>query len=124
MVSNYNHRIYLCIYRSSCNNLPFFSSCLFLLFMFIFVDSVYHEDLYQPLIDSMIACSTPDSIILLGLTRDFMKPSFFDRLRVYFDYSMIPHRSIRNDDEHSNIGIFVCKLLRPPLIVRRVQYID
>lgn len=93
--------------------LHMYPSDVYILFVRVCVFSVYHEDLYQPLIDSMIACSTADTVTLLGLTREFMKPSFFDRLRQHFTYSLIPHRNIRADDEHSNIGIFACKLRRP-----------
>ena len=41
--------------------------------LIMYFQSVYREDLYGPLINALVACSHKDTVIFLGLTRQFAK---------------------------------------------------
>ncbi len=71
--------------------------------------SVYKEELYLPFIRTLVACSTKQSIIFLGMTRDFLNPHFFDLLNNYFTYTLLPYESISYHHDKYNIGIFICQ---------------
>jgi hypothetical protein len=77
--------------------------------------SVYREELYEPLIQSLKLLCHKESIILLGLTRSFAKPSFFSVMRSHgLNYSMIPMEALPqtyySETAGSNVGLFVCTL--------------
>ena len=58
----------------------------------------------MPLIDSMKECCHSHSTIIIGMTREFIKPLFFKLLAEHFLYNLI----FAPDMDNSNIGIFVC----------------
>jgi hypothetical protein len=77
-------------------------------------ECVYNEDLYAPLINALKISCHKASIVFLGLTRLFAKPSFFQMLLDNgFVYTMIPQESApleyRNETNGRDIGLFVIK---------------
>lgn len=81
----------------------------------IFCGSVYREDLYEPLISALLSCSHEDSVIFLGLTRQFSKPRFFELLAAQFSYKLVPHEALPGDYQagsNTEIGLFVLQRLR------------
>ena len=59
------------------------------------LECVYKEGLYSPLIDALVHCLRPGGVILLGLTRQFAKPLFFQKLvQRGLQYCLIPHESL------------------------------
>ena len=82
--------------------------------------SVYALELFDPFISALVACCHQQSIVLLGMTREFSKPIFFKKLSLYFTYTLVPYNNtICSSDtgdsnsscEYSNIGLFICQLL-------------
>lgn len=78
--------------------------------------SVYREELYEPLVKSLQLLCKKDSVIFLGLTRLYAKPSFFRLLRLYgFKYTMIPMEALPeayySQTAGSDVGLFVCSLV-------------
>lgn len=78
--------------------------------------SVYREELYEPLIKSLQCLCKKESIILLGLTRLYAKPSFFHLLRLHgFKYTMIPMEALPENyyskTAGSDVGLFLCTLV-------------
>jgi hypothetical protein len=76
------------------------------------LECVYREDLYQPLVDTILRCSTKETIIFLGLTRLFAKPCFFDMLHsngIYF--TRLPEQALplvlRNDNSTADCGLLL-----------------
>lgn len=58
-------------------------------------ECVYNESLYDPLINCINQICKDDSIIFLGLTRLFAKPSFFTKLKNGgYQFTMIPEISL------------------------------
>jgi hypothetical protein len=100
-------------------------------------ECVYREDLYQPLIDTMLACSDENTVIILGITREFSKVPFYDALKKHFSFTLIPYETLQieggnprskldpgsvdsntNGKEHLDtlspeVGLFIAKRLRP-----------
>ena len=70
--------------------------------------SVYREELYMPLIESMRACSSSKTTLILGMTREFTTPLFFKKLGQFFTYNLL----FTPDPDNSNIGLFVCYLIQ------------
>ena len=82
-------------------------------------ECVYNSDLYIPLINAIDDISNMSTIIFLGLTRLFAKPTFFQLLRDRgFKYTMIPEESLPAEYGaefiDNNVGLFV---------VRRICYL-
>jgi hypothetical protein len=76
--------------------------------------SVYKEDLYTPLVHTLLDLMHADSICFLGSTKQFTTPVFFQLLtRHGLVYKKIPHGSMPSSDE--NIGIFVIHRQRSSL---------
>lgn len=76
------------------------------------LECVYREDLYQPLIDTILCTSTKNTLIFLGLTRLFAKTVFFDLLHqngIY--YTKLPEhsvpREIRKESSTADCGILL-----------------
>ena len=64
--------------------------------------SVYKEELFIPLIDTLEAKGHENSIAILGITRAFAKESFVDMLRARgFRYKKIPTSSMILSPNHS-----------------------
>ena len=61
------------------------------------IGSVYREDLYVPLILTILQYSHAHTVTYLGLTKQFMTPSFFESLSSHgLQYRMIPHAVIKS----------------------------
>ena len=81
--------------------------------MYCTLFSVYREDLYLPLILTILKYSHVHTVTYLGLTKQFMSPSFFECLRSHgLLYRMIPHAVIKSyaadqDAVDENIGLFL-----------------
>ncbi len=81
----------------------------------IVLNSVYRENLYEPLIRTIEAKSHSNTKIFLGMTRAFVSPKFFQLLEkhnfVYRKVSkqMIEHSRLHNKRKHDTtlIGIFM-----------------
>ena len=76
------------------------------------LECIYREALYQPLIDSLHSVCHEDTVIFLGLTRNFGKALFFEQLAAAgFDYTMVPHEctepSTRRKEGSDDVGLFV-----------------
>ena len=77
------------------------------------IGSVYREDLYVPLILTILQYSHAHTVTYLGLTKQFMTPSFFESLSSHgLQYRMIPHAVIKScaavqDAVDENIGLFL-----------------
>jgi hypothetical protein len=72
----------------------------------VVIYSVYREDLYTPLVRTLLDLMHANSICFLGSTKQFTTPVFFQLLtRHGLVYKKIPHGSMSSSDE--NIGIFV-----------------
>jgi hypothetical protein len=74
--------------------------------------SVYREELYEPLINSLKLLCHEESVILLGLTRSFAKPNFFHLMRAHgLRYTMVPMEALPvsyySDTAGSNVGLFI-----------------
>ena len=122
----------VCIFSSATQLLWLLLSCLKLIFVYLCVSvtiaihvfsfltfsvlctvlsyssltrSVYREDLYEPLISSLRACSTLSTVLLLGMTREFTKPLFFELFGQHFSYKQL----FIPGNNTSNTGIFVCR---------------
>lgn len=76
--------------------------------------SVYREDLYTPLVRTLLDLMHSDSICFLGSTKQFTTPVFFQLVNKYgLVYKKMPHGSMPSSDE--NIGIFVIHRRRSSL---------
>jgi hypothetical protein len=80
--------------------------------MFCFIIfSVYREDLYLPLINTLYSCSHSNSVIFLGLTRQFSKPLFFEVLRKSFTFTLVPQHALSTaygvGSGNEEIGLFI-----------------
>jgi len=91
------------------------SACTFDIILAL--ECVYREDLYQPLIDTLLRLSTKQTLIFLGLTRLFAKPVFFDLLHasgIY--YTRLPEHSLpealRRDVNTSDCGLLLLYFAR------------
>ena len=89
---------------------------LLLLLILSILYSVYALELFDPFIFALVACCHQQSIVFLGMTREFSKPVFFKKLSVYFTYTLVPYNntvcsSNNSSDDYSNIGLFICQLL-------------
>jgi predicted nicotinamide N-methyase len=77
------------------------------------LECIYRENLYGPLIDSLDCVCHDDTVIFLGLTRQFLgKGLFFEQLAAAgFDYTMVPHEctvpSTRRKEGSEDVGLFV-----------------
>mmetsp|Transcript_7641 Transcript_7641/g.10843 ORF Transcript_7641/g.10843 Transcript_7641/m.10843 type:complete len:128 (-) Transcript_7641:350-733(-) len=74
------------------------------------LECVYREDLYQPLISAILKYIHSRSVVFLGMTKQFTKPSFFELLvSSGLCYRMIPFEYLckSNDNLADNIGLFV-----------------
>jgi hypothetical protein len=76
------------------------------------LECVYREDLYQPLIDTILRTSTKDTLIFLGLTRLFAQHIFFDLLHangIY--YTRLPEHSlplkVRKESATADCGLLL-----------------
>ena len=74
-------------------------------------ECVYNESLYDPLLACVDKVCKHDSIIFLGLTRLFAKPSFFTKLdRRGYHYTMLPEISLpgmySNQYVNRDVGLF------------------
>ena len=59
------------------------------------MECVYHEKLYQPLIETIAHCAHDDSMVFLGVTRQFAKPQFYAKLAAAgFSYTLVPHEAL------------------------------
>ena len=80
-------------------------------------ECVYKEELYEPLINTLLEVSHNDSIIFLGLTRLFAKRQFFEKLLVAgLTYTLIPQevlpREFQADTNMRDVGLFVLRRRR------------
>jgi hypothetical protein len=93
-------------------------------FFLTFSCSVYKEELYLPLIKTIIHFSHNETVIILGMSKSFISSKFFD----YLDENQIFYEKIPNQeferifhqkkkeiqsptiDEMKNIGIFFLSL--------------
>lgn len=76
------------------------------------LECIYRENLYGPLIHSFDSVCHEDTVIFLGLTRNFGKALFFEQLAAAgFDYTMVPHEctlsSTRRKEGSEDVGLFV-----------------
>jgi hypothetical protein len=76
------------------------------------LECVYREDLYQPLIDTILRTSSKDTLIFLGLTRLFAQHIFFDLLHangIY--YTRLPEHSlplkVRKESATADCGLLL-----------------
>ena len=81
------------------------------------LECVYREDLYQPLIDTILHLSTKQTLIFLGLTRLFARPVFFDLLHAHgIYYTRLPEHSLpanlRRDVNTSDCGLLMLYFAR------------
>ena len=59
------------------------------------MECVYHEKLYQPLIEAIAHCAHDDCLVFLGVTRQFAKPQFYAKLAAArFSYTLLPHEAL------------------------------
>lgn len=83
----------------------------------MFVVSVYKEELYLPLLRTILFFMHSESEVILGMSKSFMSPRFFDickELRI--NYEKLPAASVKsifigsnmypNLQDLDNIGIF------------------
>ena len=80
-------------------------------------ECVYNESLYSPLIQTLGRLCGITSLVFLGLTRLFMKPSFFSLLRdAGFVYTLLPESCLPSQysDQftHRDVGLFVVRRCR------------
>ena len=77
-----------------------------------YIISVYKEELYNDLISTLDQLSHNYTIIILGMTKSFIKPSFFQLLhRNGFNYIMLPTSSINYIENvvNNEVGLFIVK---------------
>ncbi len=65
----------------------------------------------------MVALSTENTLLILGMTRDFLNSSFFDLMenKYNIDYVLCPQQSVAtqfclNNSTALDTGLFFCKL--------------
>lgn len=78
------------------------------------MECVYNVSLYLPLIESILHCANEHTIIFLGLTRQFAKAHFFDKLaKNGLSYTLLPHEALplrcRSETGGDDCGIFVVR---------------
>jgi len=78
-------------------------------FDFIFgSDLAYRDDLYDPLIMSLLELSHDKTVILIGCTMQDTKPLFFDKLwKSGFTYTRISDEFLTPDYKGTSFGLFV-----------------
>ncbi len=54
--------------------------------------------------------ATIDTVVYVGMTREYVKKAFFPLFRNYFHMTLIPHNQIKIPCEETNVGVFRCKL--------------
>lgn len=72
------------------------------------LECVYKEELYKPLIDTLLAKGHQKTIAILGITRQFASESFFTLLRARgFRYKKIPQSTMQHvfDDQNSHVSM-------------------
>lgn len=70
--------------------------------------SVYREDLYLPLIQSIKLQSHRNTLCFIGCTRQFTKPLFFQMLEVHgLAYKKLPSGVLADGQLDESIGLFV-----------------
>lgn len=73
-----------------------------------FINSVYKEELFEPLIKTIASKSHENTITILGMTRAFVSPKFFELLRTYgFRYTKIPHATLQGSGLNTKHDIAV-----------------
>eukprot|EP01031_Cornospumella_fuschlensis_P026954 gene26954-32568_t len=75
------------------------------------LECLYREFLYEPLIKTMLNYSHEHGIMILGVTRAFVKSSFFDLLQKYgLSFRKLPAEMLgRHMPYDASIGLFVLK---------------
>ena len=81
------------------------------------MECVYREQLYTPLIASLLHCMRDDAICFLGLTRQFAKPHFFTKLTTAgLHYTLVPHEALPPSCSSAtggrDCGIFLLQKIR------------
>jgi len=76
-------------------------------------ECVYKESLYEPFINTLDELSHSKSLIFLGMTRNFMKPSFFKLLRQHgYMYTLVPQDNMPNEYRSNgslrDTGLLIC----------------
>ncbi len=79
---------------------------------------MYKEQWYEPFLKTLVTLASPHSLIILGMTRDFLKPSFFALLEEKYGMQCVlcPQEATTGDSYLLNnstaldTGIFFCKL--------------
>ena len=78
-------------------------------------ECVYKEELYVPFITVIKQLANKDSVVILGMTRQFLKPHFFDLLRQFgFVYTLLPQEDFAHEYHNQNgldTGLFLCHLV-------------
>ena len=79
------------------------------------LECVYKEDLYRPFLTTIKGLSNLNTVVILGMTRQFLKPLFFELLLEYgFVYTLIPQEEFASKYHHENgydTGLFLCHLV-------------
>jgi len=78
-------------------------------------ECVYKVGLYEPFVKTLRSLSNPETVIIMGMTRQFLQPKFFTLMSEYgFQYSLLPQEALSASYCHDNgteTGLFVCKLI-------------
>ena len=71
-------------------------------------DLAYRDCLHDPLIDTLVHCSHPRTVILLGVTMNDTKPIFFSKLtNAGFQYEKLADHCMDPSFRGTNFGIFI-----------------
>ena len=83
----------------------------------VHICSVYREELYEPFIKTIANLSkkSKDTLIMIVMTRNFLKPSFFELMSTKYgiSYTLVPQEAVASEYCKLNgidTGLFMCKL--------------
>lgn len=78
---------------------------------------MYKPEWYEPLLNTLVTLANPDTLIVLGMTRDFIRPHFFKLLEEKYglEYVLCPQEAVAGEFCVQNstavdTGMFFCKL--------------
>lgn len=77
-------------------------------------ECVYRATLYEPFVKTLRSLSNSETVIIMGMTRQFLQPKFFTLMSEYgFQYSLLPQETLSAAycrENGTETGLFVCKL--------------
>jgi predicted nicotinamide N-methyase len=78
-------------------------------------ECVYKVGLYEPFVKTLRSLSSSQTVVIMGMTRQFLQPKFFTLLTEYgFQYSLLPQETLSANycrDNGTETGLFICKLV-------------